>query len=275
MTAPGGTPRTDRVREMHVAGLRDARMLVVGASSGIGRAVAATAIASGARVVAAARREAMLEELVAEAGGGVGVPTDITDPPQCGALAERCAAELGSIDVVVNATGISSLQRISETTADVWANVLMTNVVAGNELIRALLPHLSPDAIVAMLSSEAVTRPRAGLGAYTASKAALESSLAAWRHEHPPFRFSCVAVGATMPTEVSNDFDPGLLDEMLHDWIGTGMMQTAVMPTEDLARSLLGILASVLPFPGVGVEHVTLRSPSAVVGSHAATVTGS
>ena len=89
-------------------------------------------------------------------------------------------------------------------------------------------------------------------------------------HERAPIRFACIAIGATMPTEVSNEFDPDLLVRMLYDWIGAGMMQTEAMDTDDLAFGLLGVLAAVLPVPGVNIEHLTLRSPTPVVGSTAA-----
>jgi NAD(P)-dependent dehydrogenase (short-subunit alcohol dehydrogenase family) len=222
--------------------------------------------------VAAARRQDVLEGLVQEAGGGVAVVTDITDPSQCQDLVARCVEEFGAIDLVVNVTGISILRGIHDTSREDWTKIISTNVVGCNELIRAAVSSLSPNAIVAALSSEAVTRPRAGMGAYTASKAALEASLAAWRHELAPIRFACIAIGSTMPTEISNDFDPDLLQVMLQDWIGTGMMQTAIMPTDDLAYALLGVLCAVLPVPDVNIEHLTLRSPSAVVGSMAATL---
>jgi NADP-dependent 3-hydroxy acid dehydrogenase YdfG len=257
----------------HVAGLAGVRTLVVGASSGLGRSVARLAVASGARVVAAARRQDLLDELVSEAGGGVALATDITDLAQCQALVAKCVDEFDAIDLVVNVTGVSVLRSIAETSREDWTKVIDTNVVGCNSLIRAAVDHLSSNGIVAAVSSEAVTRPRAGMGAYTASKAALEASLAAWRHERAPIRFSCIAIGATMPTEISNEFDPELLETMLDDWIGTGMMQTAAMPTDDVAFALLGVLASVLRVPDVNIEHLTLRSPTPVVGSMAAKAT--
>mgnify|MGYP002336473204 CR=1 FL=1 len=107
--------------------------------------------------------------------------------------------------------------------------------------------------------------------AYGASKAALEQVLAAWRHEHAPKRFSCVAIGATMPTEVSNGFDPDLLSVLLEDWMATGSLQLETMVTDDLAYALLGVFAAALPVPGVNLEHLTVRTPTADLGSWAAT----
>lgn len=253
-----------------VAGLDGRRVLVVGASAGVGRSVARQAVDAGARVVATARRQDRLDELVAEAGGGIAVAADITDPLGCAELARRCEAELGCLDLVVNATGISLLRPVADTTPDEWARLLTTNVTGCNELIRAALPLLGADGMVVTLSSEAVTRPRSGVGAYAASKAALEATIAAWRHECAPTRFACVAIGATMPTEVADGFEPELLGQVLEDWMVTGTMQTETMATDDVAAALLGMLAAVLPVAGVNIDHVVLRSPAPIVGSWAA-----
>lgn len=255
-----------------VAGLKGVRVVIVGASAGVGRSLAQQAVTAGAEVVAAARRTEALDALIAEAGGGVAVTADVTDPEQCAQLAERCREELGEVDLLVNATGVSVLRPIAEMTADEWSHLFTTNVVGSNNLIAAMVGTLSERAIVAALSSDAARlSPRSGLGAYGASKAALEQVLAAWRNEHAPTRFSCVAIGPTMPTEVSNNFDPDLLNTLLEDWMATGTLQLETMVTDDLAFALLGVFAAALPVPGVNLEHLTVRTPSAVLGSWAAT----
>ena len=247
-------------------------MLVVGASSGVGRAVAAHAIRSGANVVVAARRAEALDALIADAGKGLAVPTDITDPEQCSVLAARCVDELGQLDLVINATGVSVLRPIADMSTEDWWTVFGTNVVGASHLISATIGMLSESAIVATLSSVAAhQKPRTGLGGYTASKTALEVVLAAWRNEHAPIRFSCVEIGDTSPTEVADAFDPELLTRFLEDWAVTGFLQVGWMTTDDLAVALLGILAAALPVPGVNLEHVTMRTPTAVRGSWAAT----
>jgi NAD(P)-dependent dehydrogenase (short-subunit alcohol dehydrogenase family) len=251
--------------------LSGVKVLVVGASSGVGRAIAERVMAEGAQAVLAARRKDALDQLIDEAGRGLAVATDVTDVEQCRALAAAAADHLGRIDLVVVATGISTLRRITETDAGDWRSILGTNLIGCNQVIAAAVPHLSPTGLVAVLSSEDVTRVRDGLGAYAASKAALESSLASWRCECAPLRFCCVSIGATMPTEVSDAFDGELLGEMLDRWIRSGHIQNEAMATDELADSLVGILAAVLPRPGIGVEHLLLRSPSGVLGDPNAT----
>src|SRR5487761_746409 len=87
--------------------LADAKLLVVGASSGIGRSVSLGAVRAGAAVV------------VAEASTGAGLANalvcDVSDPSQASELADRAAQLLGGLDVVVYAAGSSRLAPLSQT----------------------------------------------------------------------------------------------------------------------------------------------------------------
>ena len=247
--------------------LEGRRVVVVGASAGIGRAFAAHAIADGATVVAAARRSDKLAELLDEAGGGIAVPVDITSAQGCADLADAVRRELGEIDVVLHAAASAPLKRLTDMTAEDWQWVLTTNVVGVQHVITATLPLLAAGAIVGVLSSETIGQPRAGLGGYGASKAALEESLRGWHTEHPGVRFSCIAVGSTVPTEFGIGFEMELLTELMEDWTRHGLAQERFMDTDELGDALVKMIAAVLPYPEVNLEHVLVRSPSAVIGS--------
>lgn len=252
--------------------LEGRRVVVVGASAGIGRAFAAQAVAQGATVVFAARREDKLHEAVAEAGGGIAIAADICDVAVCASLAGAARDALGGpIDLVFVSAGSAPMRMFADTSAEDWHRVLGLNVIGVHQVIRAVLPHLSPAAIVAALSSEGVDQPRSALGAYVVSKVALERSLDAWRTEHPDVRFSCIAVGATQPTEFGYQFDFELLKVVLDDWAKRGLAQAEFMETSEVAEFLAEMYASALRFPGIGVEHIVLRSPSAVTTEHKTT----
>jgi len=246
--------------------LSDRKVLVVGASSGVGRAFATQAIAEGADVVLTARRADRLAEVVAEAGGGHAVVGDVSDPEACGQIVEQARAHLGTIDLVFYAAGAAPLQPLASTTTDEWRAVLETNVIGVQRMIGATMAHLAEGAIVAVLSSEAGTgHTRPGLGAYGASKAALAESLRAWRLEHPEVRFSCIALGATQPTEFGNAFTSDQLGPTLATWFRHGLMQRDYMDTSEVARLLVSLLGAALTSPSVGIEEIVLRSPSPVV----------
>jgi len=250
------------------------RVVVVGASAGIGRAFAVRAVRQGAAVVMAARRGERLEEMRAEAGGGTCATVDARRPEDCARLAHVVRQELGGIDVLLCSFGYAPLRMVADTTADDWTSVFETNVVGVHQVIRACLALLSPDAIVTALSSESVAQPRSALGAYSSSKAALDRLLEAWRTEHPGIRFCNAVVGATFPTDFAAGFDPELLTRALEDWAGRGLAQREFMSAQDVADVLAGIVAAVSRYPAVCVERLTLRSPSPVVGTFDNAVSG-
>lgn len=239
------------------------RIVVVGASSGIGRAFAVRAGKEGARLVVAARRADRLAEVVAEAGGGSLVAVDICEPSEYSRIADTARESLGQVDLLFVSAGYAPLKMIEDTDAADLLAVLQTNVIGVHELIRACLPLLSPSAIVAALSSDSIRSPHVALGAYSTSKAALERLLVSWRLEKPGYRFSCVEVSGTVPTDFTSAFDPDLLGRVSGEWITRGLVQQNLMTPEDVADVLAGIYASAADHPDVGLEHVVVKSPSA------------
>lgn len=239
----------------------------MGASASIGRALAKKAIQQGAVVVAASRRIDRLEDLVTEAGGGSAVAVDVREPESCESLMGAAAEALGEIDAICYTAGYAPLRMMKDTTAADWSDVFATNVSGANHVIAAALPRLARDAVVMVLSSETVGRPRTGLGAYGSSKAALEESLNSWRTEHPEIRFCCASIGATWPTEFGDHFDPELLTWAISEWVAKGLFQERFMEADDLAHVLLDVLATLLARPGIGLEHMMIRSPTRITAA--------
>lgn len=237
------------------------RVVVVGGSAGIGRAFAIRAIADGARMVVVARRE-LPAEVLADAAEAVSVSADIRIPADCARIGETATNALGEVDLLLISAGYAPLKALSDVDADDWMKVLATNVIGVHQVIQAHLKILAPSAIVAVLSSDSVRHPHRALGAYSASKAAMERSLVSWRLEHPGYRFSCVEVGATVPTDFISDFDPDLLGIVAGEWISRGLVPATHMTPEGVADTMAGIFAGALDNPNVGLDHVTLRSPA-------------
>ena len=242
------------------------RVLAVGASSGIGRAFAIEAVRAGADVALAARRLDRVKEAAASAGHAHALACDVRRHEDCRRVVTEAVAALGGIDLVLYAAGRAPLQALIDTNTDEWQDVLDTNVVGLQRITREVLPHLSAGGIVAVLSSETVGKPRTGLGAYAASKAALDESLRTWRLEHPEHRFACLTVGATQPTEFGSDFEMSRLEPAMRSWYRHGLMQAAYMDTAEVATFMVTMLGAALALPTISVENLTLRSPSPVVG---------
>jgi short-subunit dehydrogenase len=126
--------------------LRDAVVVITGASRGIGRHLAEGFAARGSRLVLAARSadalEARAEDLRAGGLSVLTVPTDISKREDNQALVERTIAEYGSIDVLVNNAGIERYARFHEKDLDGIEAVIRTNVIGTITLTRLAVPHM-------------------------------------------------------------------------------------------------------------------------------------
>src|SRR3954464_3161977 len=199
--------------------LEGARVLVVGASSGIGREVAVQLAAAGGRVVVAARREDRLAELIVELAerGGRGAASavcDVRDPAQCDAVVTSAVEHLGGLAAVVYATAVDPLVRLVDTDLERWRQVYETNVFGASLVTRAALaPLTASGGRMVYISATSVGRPLPGMGAYETSKAALDELVRAWRGEHPEIGFCNVAVGNTLGTEGAHAGHPPPLRE--------------------------------------------------------------
>ncbi len=163
--------------------LKNKTIIVTGASSGFGEAIAIACAAEGARVSLVARRAEMLEavaETAREAGGKALVcPADVSDDDQILAAIEKTRAAFGPIDVLVNNAGTNFAARsIGETSAEQWRELMDINLTSAFVFTRAVLPEMKArgDGLIINLASRAGMFPSLGAGvAYSASKIGMEA----------------------------------------------------------------------------------------------------
>ena len=125
------------------ASFRGQAVLVTGASSGIGRAVAVAFAKAEARVALVARRRAALVAVAAEADGEtLVVPADVTDPAQVAAAVATAVDAFGHLDVVVNNAGILIPARVETMAPADLDAMLRVNVFGALHVLQAALPHL-------------------------------------------------------------------------------------------------------------------------------------
>lgn len=152
--------------------LKDKIALVIGASSGIGRACALQLAAEGAKVMASARREERLLELRRACGAEIFV-ADATDPAQMNRLAEETNRRLGPIDFMIYATGTNSPDRyLPRLTPAVWSELISANLNGAYYAAQAVLPAMRArkDGHLIFISSISGHTPDASGAAYQASK---------------------------------------------------------------------------------------------------------
>jgi len=168
--------------------MKDKVVIVTGASSGIGLATARVFGANGAKVVLAARRLELLEQLapsVAPADRVLCVQCDVTSEEDCRALVEKTVARFGRIDVLVNNAGISMRAMFRDLDLKVLHSLMDVNFWGTVNCSKAALPYLleSKGSLVGVISIAGYSALPARTG-YSASKYAVRGFLDTLRIEH-------------------------------------------------------------------------------------------
>ena len=152
---------------------------VVGATGGLGSAVARGLAAAGYRVVLAGRDPGRLAALAEQLGDATAttVALDVRDPDAGDHLVTAVTAGPGRLDVYVNAVGVVAFGDLVATDDVVVEELFLTNVVGPLWLLRRVVPLLETSAgVVVQLSAVLAESPLPGMAAYSASKAALTAA---------------------------------------------------------------------------------------------------
>jgi NAD(P)-dependent dehydrogenase (short-subunit alcohol dehydrogenase family) len=180
--------------------LNGKRVILTGATGGIGRATADALVKAGARVALAARSRDALDELAArlrQAGGDViAVPTDITSPDDRQRLVDAVVAAFGGLDILVNNAGVGSWGHFATSTEEIVRRVMEVNFFGPVELTRVALPHLTNGAEPCVVNVTSMCG-RKGMPAwpeYSASKFALVGMSEAWRAEFARFDVAVLTI---------------------------------------------------------------------------------
>jgi NAD(P)-dependent dehydrogenase (short-subunit alcohol dehydrogenase family) len=222
----------------HPFNLHGKRILVTGASSGIGRAVAAACAAAGASVILTGRNRERLEAALATldpAGGHQTIEAELTDPAQLAALADQA----GLLDGVVHSAGVTGFAPVRMLQQTLLDGVMHANFTAPVMLTQRLLfkKALRNGASMVFLSSIAAHTGTVGVTAYSSSKAALEGFIRNLALEVAPrgMRANAVAPAIVQTPLVSSDAD-FLAEKTKHYPLGIGQ-------PEDVAHAVIYLLA--------------------------------
>jgi NADP-dependent 3-hydroxy acid dehydrogenase YdfG len=175
--------------------LDDKTILVTGASSGFGKAIAIASAREGAKVALVARRQDALEQVaqtIKENGGEALVcPLDVTNDDQIHEAIANVIDTFGSIDVLVNNAGTNVTERtIADTSSEQWRLLLDVNLTSAFVFTKAVMPAMKErgDGLIVNLSSQAGLFPNTGGGvAYSSSKMGMEALNTITNEEGNPF----------------------------------------------------------------------------------------
>jgi len=176
------------------------RIVLTGASSGIGRALAEQLSLAGASLVLASRSSDKLDDLARSLSNvtakAFAVPTDLTVAAQRERLIGASVEQLGGIDILINDAGIASWGHFANSDEAVIRSVMEVNFFAPVELIRLAIPHLvnGNEPVIVNVSSMCGRRAMPAWPEYSASKFALCGISEALRGEMARFDIDVVLV---------------------------------------------------------------------------------
>lgn len=223
--------------------LTDRTILIIGATSGIGLALAARLHAQGNRVVITGRRQALLDRAVVVHPGMTGIASDATDAAAATDLGARLRADHPDLSMAILNAGVMVPERLGErqTGFDISERIVATNLLGPIRLAHALMPQLlaQPRADIVTVSSGLAFVPLAQTPTYSATKAAIHSWTQSLRWQ---LRETSVRVHELAPPAVQTDLMPGQatsahampLDAFIDEV--TGMLDAAPIPDEILVQ---------------------------------------
>jgi NAD(P)-dependent dehydrogenase (short-subunit alcohol dehydrogenase family) len=230
------------------------KVVVVGASTGLGRCLGIGLAARGERVALMARRLDKLEAAAEEAGDDAfAVTCDATDRESCRTAFDTAVAKLGGLDAVIYAAALGPLTKLEHATNEQWESAFAINVIGANNVTQAALPHLHPtEGHVLFMSTTgcSYTAPWPGLGIYQTTKAALNHLVEAWRAEVPTVNFVRVTIGectggeGDAQTQFTAGWDPDIAMEVGPAWFDRKLMNGGFIDIEHLIDAFHGLVSS-------------------------------
>ncbi len=192
------------------------RVLVTGASQGIGRALAELAAKRGMKVLAAARSADLLTQL-AESVRGQGhtlevVQADVATDEGRRAMVTAAREKFGGLDILINNAGIGATGHFADSEPDVLRRIIETNFFGTVETTRVFLPLLKEGTLPAVVNISSILGKRAlaARSLYSASKFAVEGWTQAVRAEFARFDIDVITIN---PGLTQTNFSQNMLEK--------------------------------------------------------------
>jgi NADP-dependent 3-hydroxy acid dehydrogenase YdfG len=238
------------------------RILITGASSGIGEAVAEAIVAEGGAVALGARRKDRLDELAGRLGDrAVPIEADVGDEAQANDLVARAAEELSGLDGLVNNAGVMLLGLIQGASTDEWRRMIDVNLLGLLYCTHAAVPLMRDGGGGDIVNVSSVAGRIAALGSavYNMTKWGVTGFSEALRQEcaHIGIRVTCVEPGFVETELHGHNQNPMVVEQIEKAREKTGK----VLEAADVANAIVYALAQP---KHVSLNEVLVRPTGAI-----------
>jgi NAD(P)-dependent dehydrogenase (short-subunit alcohol dehydrogenase family) len=242
-------------------------VLVTGAGSGIGRAVALAFAKAGYRLAVTGRRKELLDEVVQEAGKPtIAIPADVTDPKSVATLFGKVKAAFGRLDVLFNNAGtIAPAINLEDLTAEQWQTVVNTNLsgvfYCTQEAFRLMKAQDPQGGRIINNGSISAHAPRPNSAPYTATKHAVLGLTKSTSLDGRKYNIACgqIDIGNTATT-MAMEMQKGVLQADLSvkteptfdvKYVSDAVLYMASLPLDANVLNLT-VMATKMPLVGRG-----------------------
>lgn len=221
--------------------LTGARIIVTGASSGIGWALAEQLARQKSQLILASRSQKKLEELASsirqQGDEAQPVAADVTDAAQRSRLIDTAVSRLGGLDILVNNAGVGAMGFFSDADESRLRRIFEVNFFATTELTRLALPHLRQgrNSMVVNVSSILGRRAIPGCTEYCASKFALAGWSEGLRAELSQLGIHVLLV---CPGRIQTNFQKNLIEDKIRFGWQNHMQMTADRCAQLIVRAM-------------------------------------
>jgi len=228
-------------------------VVITGASSGIGEAVARHLVSLGANVVLGARREDRLRALVQELGDQARWrKTDVAKREDLQALADCALEAFGSIDVLVNNAGIMPVSPLAMGNVDDWDRMIDVNLKGVLYGIHAVLDTMLKQGSGCIINMASVAAHHVGPGGavYSGTKTAVRVISEGLRQEVSGVVRVCTVCPGLIESEIPNTITDAAIREQ------SAQLYTNAMPAQAIAEAVAYVVTQP---PNVAVNELTVR----------------
>ncbi|MDR3480732.1 MAG: SDR family oxidoreductase [Burkholderiaceae bacterium] len=214
-------------------------VVVTGASSGLGAAVARLLSAQGALVVLGARRMARIQALAEELGGkgkAIAVETDVAQCGQVKNLVDTAVQSFGQIDIIINNAGLMPQSLLESLRIEDWDRMIDVNIKGVLYGIAAALPYMKAQKFGHIINVSSVAGHKVGPGGavYSATKHAVRALSEGLRQEVKPYNIRTTVIS---PGAVATELPNSVTDPATAERINKLYAEVAI-PADSFARAV-------------------------------------